>query len=257
MHTDLSHSHSRSCYWDIDGAAWVCTAGQQRVSVTLAPDERDLVDVRDMIIVHTAMLREFRLAPEAVARVAAGDRKRVAAVDDHLGFLCELLHHHHAGEDALLWPTLRERVPDAARALIDDAEAQHAEIDAALQRVNEARTSWAAQAGAHERDLLVTTLQRLHAVLVDHLELEERTLLPLAASALTVAEWHAIGEAGVAAMPKSKLPLAFGMFAYEGDPAVLRSMLQAAPALPRVLLPRVAPRVYARRAAKVYGTARP
>ncbi len=53
------------------------------------------------------------------------------------------------------------------------------------------------------------------------------------------------------------LPLAFGMFAYERDPAVLRDMLRTAPALPRFLLPRIAPRVFTRRAVQVHGTPRP
>ena len=74
---------------------------------------------------------------------------------------------------------------------------------------------------------------------------------------LTEAEWNAIGEAGAAGFPKSTLPLVFGMFAYEGDPAVLRGMLKAAPALPRVVIPRIAPRFYARRALPVHGTRRP
>jgi hypothetical protein len=42
-----------------------------------------------------------------------------------------------------------------------------------------------------------------------------------------------------------------------GDPAVLAGMLRAAPALPRLLVPLIAGRVYARRAARVHGTPRP
>jgi len=79
------------------------------------------------------------------------------------------------------------------------------------------------------RDTLSGELGTLHEHLTEHLDLEERAILPLAASVLTDAEWHAIGDAAVAAMPKSAPPLAFGMFAYEGDPAVLRDMLNTAP----------------------------
>ena len=253
MTTDTSsetHSHTNACWWDPARAGWVCTPAAAR-------QDRDLVDVRDMIVVHTAMLREFRLAAPAVARVAPGDARQAAVVDDHLAFLCGLLHHHHTSEDDLLWPALRDRVPAAAQALIEDAESQHAGIDLALDRVHDARTDWRARPDGRNRDVLVAALRGLHVLLVEHLELEERTLLPLAASALTDAEWHAIGEQAVEAMPKPALVLAFGMFAYEGDPAVLRDMLRTAPAVPRLLLPRIAPRVYARRAAKIHGTARP
>jgi hypothetical protein len=47
-----------------------------------------------------------------------------------------------------------------------------------------------------------------------------------------------------------------GMFAYEGDPDVLRAMLSPAPAVPRFLVPRIGPRAYARVAHRLYGTPR-
>lgn len=217
----------------------------------------DLIDVRDMIVVHTALMREVRLAPRAVERVPPGDGKRAALVDNHIGFVCNLLHHHHAGEDELLWPKLRARVDGNAASLIDEVEAQHQELDIVLQRVDTARRDWTAEPDVERRTSLVAHLTTLHVLLSEHLDLEERTMLPLAASVLTEAEWHAIGEAGVAVMPKAVLPLAFGMFAYEGDPAVLRDMLRTAPLVPRLVLPRISPRVYARRALRVHGTARP
>jgi hypothetical protein len=53
------------------------------------------------------------------------------------------------------------------------------------------------------------------------------------------------------------MALVFGMFAYEGDPEVLAQMLHSAPALPRLIIPLIAPHAYARRATRIYGTARP
>ena len=82
-------------------------------------------------------------------------------------------------------------------------------------------------------------------------------MLPLAAALLSEAEWNAVGEAAVVTMPKPDLALAFGMFAYEGDPEVLRTMLHGAPAVPRYLLPKIAPLLYRRRARRVYGTPTP
>ena len=61
----------------------------------------------------------------------------------------------------------------------------------------------------------------------------------------------------MASTPKSELPVAFRMVADEADPAVMGSALAAAPLIPRKLLPRVAPRICARRAARVHGSARP
>ncbi len=256
--TNDTHQHTTRCWWSPDQARWVCRGSMpcDIASVDLAVD-LPLVDVRDMIVVHTAMLREFRLAPAAVTRTPPGDRKQARVVAGHLRFLCDMLHHHHAGEDELLWPKLRERTPGASGRVIEEVEAQHRDIDAALTVVEQVRDAWPAQARATDRDLLAAHLDRLYASLSDHLDLEERELLPLAAGALTEAEWNAIGEAAVAAMPKPARVLAFGMFAYEGDPAVLRGMLKTAPPPARIVLPHVAPRAYARRARRIHGTPRP
>jgi iron-sulfur cluster repair protein YtfE (RIC family) len=210
-----------------------------------------------MLVVHAALLREFRLASAAVARVPAGARRQATAVDRHLGLLCDLLHHHHEGEDALLWPVLRTRLEGNAVGLLDAAEAQHAGIEVALRSVATARRQWARTCDTGERQTLVDALRTLYGLLDQHLDAEERTLLPLAAAHLTEAEWQAVAAAGAAAVPKSAMVLVFGMFAYEGDPEVLADMLRSAPALPRVLVPRIAPRAYARRALQVHGTARP
>lgn len=219
--------------------------------------DRPLVDVRDMIVVHTAMLREFRLAPAAVHRTPAADHKKAAFVADHLRFLGDMLHHHHQGEDELLWPKLRARVKPNSLKVIDEVEAQHEAINTTLSQVEVRRTAWAEDATIEHRDSLAEELGRLHSVLADHLDLEERSLLPLAAMVLTADEWHAVGAAGSAAIPKSAMPLVIGMFAYEGDPAVIADMLKSAPLPVRTLIPMIAPHVYARRARQIYGTSRP
>lgn len=253
-----AHQHTTACRRQSDHGAWVCPA--PRATTEDNHDSEpcpDLVDVRDMIVVHTALLREFRLAPLAVGRVEAGDRRQALRVDKHLRFLSDLLHHHHAGEDELLWPALRARVPGAILTALEQVEAQHGAIDASLGRVTRARQAWAPTADATARELLCAELAHLRTLLAEHLDLEERAVLPWAACVLTEAEWHAIGDAAVQAMPTSRLPLVFGMFAYEADPVVLRSMLQTAPALPRLLLPKIAPKIHARNALRVHGTKTP
>ena len=221
-----------------------------------APADDELVDVRDMFVVHTALLREFRLLANAVADANPDHPRHRTALAGHLELLDDLLHHHHAGEDELLWPKLRERVPSAV-ATVDAVEDQHHQIEDLLHAARHARLQWTTAPCTASAHALGEALERLHQALGAHLDLEERELLPLAAAALTQAEWDAVGEAAVASMAKPALVLAFGMFSYEGDPAVLRRMLASAPLLPRLLLPRIAPRAYARRASRVYGNRRP
>lgn len=222
-----------------------------------ATTEAPLVDVRDMVVVHTAMLREFRLAPQDVRRVPGGKRRTARRVDAHLGLMCELLHHHHSSEDDLLWPPLRPMLNPPGLLCLEEAEAQHADINLALDRVNDARHHWATLVDDDSRHELVTALQVLYGLLAVHLDTEERNLLPLAAAHLTQAQWAAVGQAGAASVPKSKLLLVFGMFAYEGDPDVVTEMLRSAPPPVRRIVPAIAPRVYARYAKRIHGTARP
>lgn len=215
----------------------------------------DMVDTRDMLVVHTALLRELRLAPTLVEGAAAKDPRRITVVADHLQFLLGLLTHHHDGEDRLLWPKLRARLPDPLIDVVALMEAQHAEIETLTATVAEALAGWqkTPAAGTH----LAEALRRLHTALEQHLHVEEQEILPLAALHLTEAEWQEIGEAAIASIPKPKLPVVFGMMMYEGDPTVLRMMLAPAPLLPRTLVPRIAPGAYARYARRIHNTPRP
>ena len=251
---EATRRHTTGSLWSHERAAWVCAAPP---SAGAEEPGKPLVDVRDMVVVHTALLREFRLAPAAVARVAVGARRPAAAVERHLALLCDLLQQHHAGEDELLWPLLRQRLPSSVVALLDEVEEQHAGIELALRNVARARRAWADRVDVGGCDRLVGALRTLHDLLAEHLDAEERTLLPLAAAYLTDSEWRTVGETAAASIPKATLPLVFGMFAYEGNPEVVAAMLDAAPALPRLVVPRIAPRLYARRAARVHGTRRP
>jgi iron-sulfur cluster repair protein YtfE (RIC family) len=143
-------------------ARWNCRASGSA--------DHEPVDIRDMLVVHTALLREFRLIAAAVAESTGGDRKRAATTAAHLRVLCAMLHHHHAGEDALLWPLLRDRAPTAVTQDLDMAEAQHAGIDAALTAVDEAGSSWRTTGSASACDRLAARLDALNYLLGQHIE---------------------------------------------------------------------------------------
>jgi hypothetical protein len=142
---------------------------------------------------------------------------------------------------------LRGRLPPHLHHLLDHTGDQHRQID---ELVEAARSE-------PDNHRLAALLRRLHDLVAEHLDAEERDILPLAALHLTQAEWAAIGENGATAVPRTKLPLLFGMFMYEGDPHVIRHMLASAPPLVRAVLPRIAPRAYARYCRRVHGTRHP
>jgi hemerythrin-like domain-containing protein len=216
-----------------------------------------LVDTRDMLVAHQAMRREFRLAPTAVRRTAAGDTRRARRVAAHLRDLTAILANHHDGEDRLLWPKLHERVPERLSATVSVMEQQHETIHALLTDVDARATRWAADPTGAAGDELADVLDRLAAALDEHLAAEERDVLPLAAAHLSEAEWQELEKDGARETPPGRLPFLAGMVLYEGDPEVLRLMIERLPLPARLVGRFLAPRVYARRARRIHGTARP
>lgn len=217
----------------------------------------DAVDVREMIVVHTAMLREFRLLPDAVRAVPQGDVRRARPVVDHVRFMLDMLHHHHESEDILLWPPLRKRATLAEVALIDDGEGQHEELAQAIETTVAALDGWAGTANTEDRATTAAGIERVHNSLEAHLDFEERRLLPLVSTLLTHEEWAAISEVARSAVPPKQRTLALGMFLYEGDPAVVASMMSGAPMLVRKVVSILGRRAYAAHARAMYGTATP
>ncbi|MFJ4847225.1 MULTISPECIES: hemerythrin domain-containing protein [unclassified Streptomyces] len=214
-----------------------------------------MADVRDMYMAHTMIRREFGLLPQLVRDVLPNDTKRSEVVGAHAEFVCRLLHFHHDGEDLILWPLLQERGQEEAEAIVPVMEEQHHAIEAANAEAIRLLPEWRSTArGGHE---LAEVFDRLLDALLEHMSMEEQRILPLAEKYVTAAEWRQLGEHGMSEMPKKALPLAFGMAMYEGDPEVIKAVLAEAPGPARLILPFLAPRLYAKHAKRVHGTATP
>jgi hypothetical protein len=211
------------------------------------------------VVVHTALRREFRLAGPLVGRVPDGDTARARLVGHHLDFLLRGLRHHHELEDDHIWPRLHARLPVASRQTLLVMQDQHKELDRTVRRVAQLLASWTTSpaAVAGFRAPLADELDALHRLLVAHLDLEERSALPLAELHLTPAEWHEIGRHAESGNPKDERLLVFGMLQYDGDPAVLKRMLATAPVPVRHLIPPLARRAYRRHALAIHGTPNP
>ena len=150
-------------------------------------------------------------------------------VADHLDYIGRSLHHHHTAEDELAWPLLLERVPDELAPIVELMESQHERVDGLLGEIAEVTPAWRASASAVDRDRLADLTDTLYAHVAEHLDAEEERLLPIAARTLTEEEWKAIGLRAKNSSPRADLTLTFGMFQYEGDPAVLARMLARRP----------------------------
>ena len=85
-----------------------------------------------MGIVHDALRRDLARAVAALSTDL--EPPRLDAVARHVDWMMDFLHAHHAGEDAGLWPVLRERRPECG-SLVDEMEADHRLIAPAIEAV--------------------------------------------------------------------------------------------------------------------------
>ncbi|MFF4346213.1 hemerythrin domain-containing protein [Streptomyces sp. NPDC001530] len=213
----------------------------------------DRADVRDMLVVHEAFRQCYSRLPALVREVAPGDVKRAEVVADHAKLIEDFLHLHHKGEDDLLWPKLLERAGDRLGAAVAMLESQHEEIATLLSESSGRLAVWRVQPSKESGEELADSLDRLGALLTEHLGIEEKDVLPLVPEYVTAKEWHELGDHAINALPKSKLPIVFGMLASLADPDVVKLMLSTAPLVPRMIMPVVGPKAYVRHARRVYG----
>jgi iron-sulfur cluster repair protein YtfE (RIC family) len=203
-------------------------------------------DTWDMIVVHRVFRREFRLAPTLIRAVTPGDTARAEVLAEHFTNVCTGLHHHHTGEDELVWPLMLERASMHAD-LINRMEAQHERLHEPLARIDVLMPRWRARALAADRDELADLFAQASVALDEHLGDEEREMLPLIERHLTPAEWKAVGDRGKAVIPKGKMALVFlGAILEEATPAERKRFLTEELPLPaRVLWRLFGERVYA------------
>ena len=143
------------------------------------------------------------------------------------------VHHHHTGEDELIWPLLLARV-DLEADVVVRMEAQHEAWPGRGRGGPEVppgpRRRWETGRPAG-RDALTAH----GAVLLEHLDDEEAHVLPLIAEHLTVAEWARLGERFAAETPKGKLLFFLGLILEDASPAERDMMLGNLPAPARAL----------------------
>jgi hemerythrin-like domain-containing protein len=213
-------------------------------------------DRREMLMVHTALRREFALLPRAVRATRAADEASGSLVSGHITCLLAMLQHHHESEDAHLWPLLRDRCADSL-ASFDLMEVQHDQLAAEITAVRDDLERWQADLTLDRRDALVDRLIRVAALLSEHLTAEEHQILPLMERHLTAAEWDAMVQAGAASADPANIVLHFGMLMYEGDPETVEHALAGLPAELRPLIAEEAVAAFAEHALLVHGTATP
>lgn len=210
------------------------------------------IDVHDMIVVHRVFRRELIDLSRLIRRVAPGDVERAAVVAGHARLILSGLHLHHTSEDDLLWPKLLERAAPSGD-LVAHLQTQHGNVEARLDAVARLLARWEAEARPAVAEETADAFDDLHVLVVEHLDDEERTILPIAARTVTQDEWSAIGQAGVAKMTRSQLPLMFGAVMEEATPEERAEMLVVLPAPVRLVMRAWGLRHYQRYISRVRG----
>jgi hemerythrin-like domain-containing protein len=100
---------------------------------------------------------------------------------------------HHTKESSVLFPRLRQRAPQAAAAL-DRIDADHGKGESAIRELEHKLLAWE-QMGEPRRKAFLDELERYVGFYLEHMNLEERELLPLAEKLLTDEDWAAIDRA--------------------------------------------------------------
>ncbi|WP_062464718.1 hemerythrin domain-containing protein [Demequina soli] len=203
------------------------------MTATVPPDQRP--DIQEMVVIHRAFRREFGIVPAYIRATADGDTARASVVARHLRLCMAGLEMHHTGEDIVLWPLLLERAAPST-GLVETMQAQHHGVDAHIEAVQPALAAWEEHPTAAGGERLAMLVEGFSTALFEHLDLEEREILPLAYRHVTDAEWRQMGQHGTEVMSRSELPIMFGLVLEDADADERARMLATLPVPVRLLL---------------------
>lgn len=173
-----------------------------------------VTDSQDMVIIHRVFRRELAMAPALISSVSDADTSRSRIVGGHLLDVLQVLHHHHEGEDLLLWPKLRDRAPDQT-AILDEMEADHLQLSEAVSQLIAGLESFATTARAGRGAQITERLESVQPGLLSHLDLEEEHILPLVNAHFSADEWGALGQRAFSLLPPDKAMIVLGEMAEE------------------------------------------
>ncbi|MBB4743840.1 hemerythrin-like domain-containing protein [Actinoplanes octamycinicus] len=205
-----------------------------------------------MIMIHRVFRREAAQLQHYVGATATGDVARARQLAEVIREYIGGLHHHHSGEDQLIWPLLHER----ARLhddLVSLMERQHRDLDDTLTTVEELLPRWAGTAADPDRAALITALTEHQRVLHQHLTDEETKVMPLVEQHLALAEWERVGRNGLENMPKNKVFLALGAILEDATPEERAEFMKKVPLAGRIAWKLIGQRQYRTWRASVSG----
>jgi hypothetical protein len=182
-------------------------------------------DVSDMYAVHQVFRDTLAAAPTLLSDPAASEPARAALLGDFYNNVLAFLHGHHEGEDVLIFPLLRERCPSET---VERVAAQHSDVADLVGQSETLLEQWSA--GHDEaRQQLGDVLSQLGDRMAEHLDDEERNVLPLCAEHLTPQEWGMQPGRGMQTFRGNKVWLVIGLIRARMTDAQREQMLANMP----------------------------
>ena len=156
------------------------------------------VDMTTMYLMHHAFRRDLRRFADAVAATPVTDRPTWQALGERWDRFFTILHHHHTGEDAGIWPVLLERADAHERHHLEAMEEEHRHLDPLLTGVAEGfetlRGELVPRQAEEVRAALRDRLAETRGLLGEHLAHEEMHAMAILQRHLTPADWERIAE---------------------------------------------------------------
>jgi hemerythrin-like domain-containing protein len=154
------------------------------------------VDMTMMYVMHHGFRRDLNRFAEAVAATPLAAKDTWVALAARWERFFDVLHHHHSGEDAGIWPFLLERADDEERATLEAMEDEHSHIDPLLASCAEGFTTLAGDlVGVDADDVRAALKVRLAATrdaLSRHLAHEESEAMVILQRHMTAEDWGRI-----------------------------------------------------------------
>jgi len=240
----LAELRGRNPEQPIDGAA----SAAEKVCAA-APK---LCDTSDMVIVHRMFRRECALLPQLVAAVPVGDVTRARTIAEHVREVLDMLHHHHLGEDELLWPRLSTRTRFHAD-LLARMDSQHHALAVLLEHVATALPAWRDAPAASTGAPLTALLEQISHGLNEHFDEEEAGILPIVERVITAAEYQEVGQRGLVAIPLTRRLIMLGYLLEDTTPRERADFLAAIPTPARLAYRLIGTRQHRREASRLRG----
>ena len=208
-------------------------------------------DTSDYAIIHHAIRSAGHALADAAGSLTITDRPRLQGFMKYWrGHTGEILSHHGI-EDTIFFPALRQRSPETA-VVLDQLDREHHRLDQLMEAAELELgrvVAGAAPTGA------VDALRRLAELMDDHLDLEDREVVPKFVELFTADEYEALTKAAIKQTGINK-QAAFTVpyIGYWATPAERELLLGQAP-LPFRILYHATRRRHGKLAALAFGTA--